>query len=277
MADLQKYVNWDGLVYYDSKVKQFIKEDINTALEVKADKTTVEALSSRVTTNETNITNINSQLAGLTGAMHFVGTSTTDPTEGATISGVDAFALGDVCLYGNKEYVFNGTSWIELGDEGSYLTKTEASSTYITATQAASDIASAKSEAITEAGNAADTKIANALTNYTTTADITTALDKKADKTTVKGLDTRIEALESVGAEVNKIDAIKVNGVALTIEDKTVNIPIATTATFGVVLSSVAENKVAVAVDGSMEVNNINVNKLVQSDDDALILDCGNA
>lgn len=360
--------------------------DVNTSLNGKADKTTVETLSSKVTTNEQNIANITSQLSGLTGAMHFVGTSTTDPAEGATISGVEAFASGDVCLYGKKEYVFNGTSWIELGDEGSYLTKTEASNTYITATKAASDIATAKSEAITEAGTAADSKIATALANYTTTEDLNAALDTKADKTTVTGLDTRIEALESVGAEanyvksvdetqlavseagklsitavdqskvtglsdalngkvdkvegytllsptdktkldklvvgesgveinasnvkglgdwvttnrdsiaglfssedatklagiaegaeVNKIDSIKVNGVALAIEDKAVNIPIATTAALGVVISSAAENKVAVKADGSMEVNNINVNKLVQSEEDTLILNGGNA
>ena len=30
MADLQKYVNWDGLVYYDSKVKQFIKDKLDS-------------------------------------------------------------------------------------------------------------------------------------------------------------------------------------------------------------------------------------------------------
>ena len=364
--------------------------DVNTSLKGKADKTTVETLSSKVTTNEQNIANITSQLSGLTGAMHFVGTSTTDPAEGATISGVEAFASGDVCLYGNKEYVLNGTSWIELGDEGSYLTKTEASKTYITATKAASDIATAKSEAISESGTAADSKIAAALTNYTTTEDLNTALGKKADEATVTVLDSRIEALERVGAEanyvksvdetqlavseagklsitavdqskvtglaevlkgkvdkvegytllsptdktkldalvigesgieisgkvnasnvqglgdwvttnrntvaglfsstdadklagitegaeVNKIDAIKVNGVALTIEDKSVNIPIATTSALGVVHSSAAENKVSVADDGSMEVNNINVNKLVQSGDDILILNGGNA
>lgn len=173
-----------------SRLADYAKSaDVNTALAGKADKTTVENLSSRVGTNETNIANITSQLAGLTGAMHFVGTSTTDPTKGATISGVSTFASGDVCLYGIKEYVFNGTSWIELGDEGSYLTKTEASKTYITATDA-------------------DTKIATALTNYTTTSDLNAVLDTKADETTVTGLDTRIAALESVGAEANYVKSV---------------------------------------------------------------------
>lgn len=36
-------------------------------------------------------------------------------------------------------------------------------------------------------------------------------------------------------------------------------------------------SKVAVAEDGSMEVNSLNMNKLVQSDGDTLILDGGNA
>ena len=29
MADLQKYVNWDGLVYYDGKIKNFIKDKLS--------------------------------------------------------------------------------------------------------------------------------------------------------------------------------------------------------------------------------------------------------
>ena len=370
-----------------SRLADYAKSaDVNTALAGKADKTTVENLSSRVGTNETNIANITSQLAGLTGAMHFVGTSTTDPANGATISGVEEFASGDVCLYGNKEYVFNGTSWIELGDEGSYLTKTEASKTYITATKAADDIATAKSEAITEAGTAADSKIADALTNYTTTSDLNAILDTKADTATVTDLDTRIAALESVGAEanyvksvneeqlvvsetgelsiiavdqskvtgladalkgkvdkvegytllspddktkldalvvggsgvevnasnvqglgnwittnrdsiaglfdttsatklngieagaqVNDLEVVKIAGTELPISDKAVDIPIATAEALGVVLGSVAENKVSVGADGTMEINSVNVNKLTQTDGDYLILNGGSS
>ena len=64
--------------------------------------------------------------------MHFIGVSTTDPKEGATVAGHTKFESGDVCLYGNKEYVYDGTKWVELGDEGSHLTKTEAAETYAT-------------------------------------------------------------------------------------------------------------------------------------------------
>lgn len=64
--------------------------------------------------------------AGLTGAMHFVGTSTTDPTgaDGPTVTGVTSFSKGDVVLYQKKEFVYDGTNWVELGDEGSYVLKT---------------------------------------------------------------------------------------------------------------------------------------------------------
>lgn len=64
--------------------------------------------------------------AGLTGAMHFVGTSTTDPTGtgGPTVTGVTSFSKGDVVLYQKKEFVYDGTNWVELGDEGSYVLKT---------------------------------------------------------------------------------------------------------------------------------------------------------
>ena len=69
----------------------------------------------------------------LTGAMHFVGVSQDDPTgeSGPSIQGHTHFTSGDLCLYEKKEFVFDGKKWIELGDEGSYLTKTEAGSTYV--------------------------------------------------------------------------------------------------------------------------------------------------
>ena len=61
--------------------------------------------------------------------MHYCGASKTDPTSedgptGVTGSGKSgAFVKGDVVTYGIKEYVYDGTSWRELGTEGSYAVK----------------------------------------------------------------------------------------------------------------------------------------------------------
>ena len=80
-----------------------------------------------------------------------------------------------------------------------------------------------------------------------------------------------------VGAQVNDLEVVKIAGTALPITDKAVDIPKATTEALGVVLGSAAENKISIDVDGTMEVNSVNVNKLVQTAGDILILDGGNA
>ena len=78
---------------------------------------------------------VQDKTAGLTGAMHFLGISTTAVTDGGTetptISGhnfvTDPLVAGDVILYRTtqnvvgQEYVWTGTVWELLGDEGSYL------------------------------------------------------------------------------------------------------------------------------------------------------------
>lgn len=121
---------------------------------------------------------------------------------------------------------------------------------------------------------------------------------------TLKGLsennltDTLLGKLNGVeaGAQVNVIEGITFNGVAVSVgEDKIADItyalPIADADTLGGVKSveaiigtdgkitnaSAIENKIAVAEDGTMEVNSLNVNKLVQDDGTALILNGGSA
>lgn len=79
------------------------------------------------------------------------------------------------------------------------------------------------------------------------------------------------------GAQANVLEAVKINGTALEITNKAVNIPVATDTLLGLVMSSTAENKVAVAADGTMEVNSVNVNKLVQDENTALILNGGSS
>ena len=98
------------------------------------------------------------------------------------------------------------------------------------------------------------------------------------NRDTVLGLlstanETKLNGIES-GAQVNKIEQVKVGGTLLEIAEKVVNIPIAGES-FGVVKSASGENKIAVAKDGTMEVNSLNVNKLAQGEGDMLILDGG--
>jgi hypothetical protein len=73
--------------------------------------------------------NITASDLGLTKVMDFLGTTTTALTDGSTtnpikIDGKDVTAnKGDVVLSGNKEFVFDGTYWKELGDQGSHALK----------------------------------------------------------------------------------------------------------------------------------------------------------
>lgn len=89
-------------------------------------------------------------------------------------------------------------------------------------------------------------------------------------------LKTKLEGVES-GAQVNLIEVVKINGVALNIADKAVNVPLAAGENAGVVVSSAAENKVGVGEDGTMEVNSLSITKLVQAEGDTLVLDGGSA
>lgn len=111
------------------------------------------------------------------------------------------------------------------------------------------------------------------------------ALNGKVDKVEGKGLSandftdellSKLTGIEA-GAQVNDLEVVKIAGTALPISDKAVDIPVATTEALGIVMSSSAENKVSVGADGTMEVNNVNVNKLVQDENTALILNGGNA
>lgn len=57
---------------------------------------------------------VQAAIAGLTGAMHFIGVKTELPAIAED---------GDVCMIGLKEYVWSDGAWYELGDEGIYALK----------------------------------------------------------------------------------------------------------------------------------------------------------
>lgn len=59
---------------------------------------------------DTRIKTLEGQITGLSGAMHFVGVKDELPAD------VSEYTAGDVITVGDKEYVFNGTKFVEFGD-----------------------------------------------------------------------------------------------------------------------------------------------------------------
>lgn len=74
--------------------------------------------------------NITADMLGLSGAMTFVGVTVTAISQGSTQNEIDLddsttyiAKKGDVVIYGNKEFVWVGSKWQELGDEQSFALK----------------------------------------------------------------------------------------------------------------------------------------------------------
>ena len=65
-----------------------------------------------------------SAIASLQGGCKFLGKTTTALTDGATtnpiqldgVTGTTTAVNGNIVVYGNAEFIFNGTKWIEFGD-----------------------------------------------------------------------------------------------------------------------------------------------------------------
>ena len=79
------------------------------------------------------------RIAALEGGSYFIGVTTTELTDQSTtnpitIGGESVTATnGNIAIYGQKEFIFDGTKWIEFGDLsalGSLAYKNNASATY---------------------------------------------------------------------------------------------------------------------------------------------------
>lgn len=67
---------------------------------------------------------IEDKLKSVTNVMDFIGVSTTDPAKGTVTIGGTVITpnKGDVVIYGNKEFVYDGSAWKEYGDVGAQET-----------------------------------------------------------------------------------------------------------------------------------------------------------
>jgi hypothetical protein len=79
----------------------------------------VSELSGKVNKNAEDIGSLKTTIAG---GVHFIGTTTTELVDGSTTNPISvnsenhAPTAGDVVLYGEKEFIWDGTKWKELGD-----------------------------------------------------------------------------------------------------------------------------------------------------------------
>lgn len=113
--------------------------------------------------------------------------------------------------------------------------------------------------------------------DYAKSADVESTYVKKngTDRLFTAAEGTKLAGIAE-GAQVNVIESIKLNGTALSIDAKAVNIPLVTADTAGIVISSADENTISYA-NGIGTVNSLNVNKLAQTEGDVLIIDGGKA
>lgn len=100
-------------------------DGLGTALSGKQDTVVWNTAYDAANNKAATMRDVTDAVAGLSGAMHYIGDSSTDPTteSGATIDGVTSYARGDVVTFEHKEYVFDGSAWRQLGDEQSYAVK----------------------------------------------------------------------------------------------------------------------------------------------------------
>lgn len=97
--------------------------DLQTNLDEKQDKLEIANNYNAETNKVATVETVRSMVGGLEGAMHFKGAAESDPL---TWTDNAIYSAGDVVLWGDSEYVYNGANWLELGNTSLYKLKTEA-------------------------------------------------------------------------------------------------------------------------------------------------------
>ena len=283
--------------------------DLQTELDSKQDNLVFNSAYDASTNKAATMADVTGAVAGLSGAMHFEGVKESVPASG------EGYESGDVILVGNKEYVYDGTSWHELGDESIYAVKGSIVNSDIAANAAidqskiagltaalaakanTADLGTMASETATDYVKKAEAPGYNdiltkteAASTYATQATVNNKVDKEAGKglstndytTTEKNKLAGIAA----GAQVNVIESVKVNGVALPVSEKAVNVTVPTgaLASKNKVSKTDLDTALTSELDGKANSDDLaviattgNVNDLIQTPGDVLVFNCGSA
>lgn len=184
----------------------FADDRIANASKWNAAATQAETNRADLTAVKTRVSDLETSIGGLEGAMHFIGVSTKDPAEGtAEVAGHTTWEKGDVVLYGNKEFVLVGTNgeagaWHELGDETIYAIKADVEKTYATKTEVNSEVESLRTAIGEKASN----------TDLDTAKGRISALEATVNTETT-GLSDRMTAVEDVAKTNTDNIALKAN------------------------------------------------------------------
>lgn len=150
------------------------------------------------TNKAATMADVTGAVADLNGAMHFEGFTTTDPDTGITIEGKPDYvaAAGDVVIYNTVEYVYDGSKWQKLGEEGALGAAIAALDSEV----------SIEDEAGTNPLNITVTQENGVLTSVTGSID---------DVFDAKG--TAADLIEELDSEVNIVDSDDSNPLNITI------------------------------------------------------------
>ena len=251
-------------------IEQSQVNGLNASLAAKQDtlvfNTPYDASSNKAAT----MADVANSIEGLSGAMHYIGESTTDPSTGTvTIDGEPEYEAisGDVVTYQKKEYVYDGASWRELGDESSFAIK-----------------GSIKDADIAADANIAQSKIAGleaALAGKATSADITEAINALdvADSEVANQVVTGVSQTDGKITVTRR--GLSANDIPEIGQDKVTGLTAA--------LAGKADTSVTDGLDGRIDVlegtvdglSNIattgNVNDLIQTESEYLVFNCGSS
>lgn len=223
-------------------------------------------------------------IADLAGAMHFEGIVNAIPPTGDYSSGDLVILEGT-----NKEYVFDGTNWLELGDEGTHATKAalEAVEGRVQTLETThpqdvatlrGEIATAKGEAISAAQENTETYVSAELSALKHTnsgsGKFVTSVTQANGKVTVTNGAIVLDDLPAIPQSkvTNLTTDLKAINDKLALTDGEVNATnlIATKSTVATAVEALDSGLHAIAKSG-------NVNDLVQTAGDVLIFNCGSS
>ena len=168
-------------------------------------------------------------IASLQGGVYFLGKTTTALSDGATTNpiqidgqtGTTTAVNGNIVVYGNAEFIFNGTKWIEFGDTSSLGALAYKSTVTLNKGAAGDNVLgeattfTAAASAVSFSGGSTDKVLGSDATFTTTVTPSTTNIKATASGTTVGangtaaaitgfGAHTTDTFVKSVTAETNK-------------------------------------------------------------------------